>query len=117
MNKNFKPIIAYVSLPENELAKKIGVILVENKLVACAKIINNLESIYMWEGKLNTDKELYLMLKTSEEKVNEIKSILDKNHPYEVYEFIFSEIKGGNEKYLQWMQEVMNNKIKPNNDL
>ena len=93
MINSLKPIIAYVSLPEYELAKKLATILVENRLVACAKIINNLESFYIWEDKLNIDNEIYLMLKTSEEKVDEIKSLLDKNHPYKVYEFIYFELK------------------------
>ena len=112
MMNNLKPIIAYVSFPEYELAKKVGIILVENRLVACAKLINNLESIYIWEDKVNTDKELYLMLKTSEEKVDEIKAILDKNHPFEVYEFIYFDIKGGNDKYLEWIHKTINQKPK-----
>jgi len=110
MINNLKPIIAYVSLPEYEIVKKIATILVENRLVACAKIINNFESVYIWEDKLNIDKEIYLMLKTSEEKVNEIKNILDNNHPYKVYEFIYFDIKGGNEKYFEWMGQVLNEK-------
>lgn len=108
MIKSLKPIIAYVSLPEYDIAKKIATILVEKRLVACAKIINNLESFYIWEDKLNIDKELYLMLKTSEEKVDEIKHILDSNHPYKVYEFIYFDIKGGNEKYFEWISQVLN---------
>lgn len=108
MINTLKPIIAYVSLPEYEIAKKIATILVEKRLVACAKIINNLESFYIWEDNLNIDKELYLMLKTSEEKVNEIKNILDSNHPYKVYEFIYFDIKGGNDKYFDWMNQVLN---------
>ena len=107
MLNSLKPIIAYVSLPEYEIAKKIATILVEKRLVACAKIINNLESFYIWEDKLNIDKELYLILKTSEEKVNEIKSVLDSNHPYKVYEFIYFDVKGGNEKYFEWMSQVL----------
>ena len=46
------------------------------------------------------------MLKTSEEKVDEIKSLLDKNHPYKVYEFIYFDITGGNEKYLDWIKKL-----------
>jgi periplasmic divalent cation tolerance protein len=110
MINSLKPIVAYVSLPNYEIAKTIATNLVENRLVACAKIINNLESVYIWEDKLNIDKELYLMLKTSEEKVNEIKDILDKNHPYKVYEFIYFDIKGGNEKYFEWMGQVLREK-------
>ena len=113
LNKNFKPIVAYISLPEYSLAKKIGTILVEKRLCACAKIINNIESIYIWEDKLNTEKELYLMLKSSEEFVPEIKKILDENHPFKVYEFIYFEIKGGNEKYIDWMYSTMNPLEKP----
>jgi len=112
MINSLKPIIAYVSLPEYEITKKIATILVENKLVACAKIINNLESFYIWEDKLNIDKELYLMLKTSEEKVKEIKEVLDNNHPYKVYEFIYYDIKGGNDKYFDWMGQILNEKSK-----
>lgn len=112
MINSLKPIIAYVSLPEYEITKKIATILVENKLVACAKIINNLESFYIWEDKLNIDKELYLMLKTSEEKVKEIKEVLDNNHPYIVYEFIYYDIKGGNDKYFDWMGQILNEKSK-----
>jgi len=107
MLNTLKPIIAYVSLPEYEIAKKIATILVQKRLVACAKIINNIESFYIWEDKLNIDKELYLILKTSEEKVNEIKSVLDSNHPYKVYEFIYFDVKGGNEKYFEWMSQVL----------
>lgn len=98
-----KPIIAYVSIPEYELAKKLATILVEKRFVGCAKIINNIESYYIWEEKINVDKEIYLMLKSTEDQVNEIKSILDLNHPYKVYEFIYFEIKGGNDKYLDWL--------------
>lgn len=108
MINTLKPIIAYISLPQYEVAKKIATILVEKRLVACAKILNNLESFYIWEDKLNIDKELYLMLKTSEEKVSEIKSVLENNHPYKVYEFVYFDIKGGNEKYFDWMGQVLN---------
>ena len=71
MINSLKPIIAYVSLPEYELAKKLATILVENRLVACAKIINNLESFYIWEDKLNID---YIDALKIREKLNKKKA-------------------------------------------
>jgi periplasmic divalent cation tolerance protein len=102
-----KIIIGFVSFPNAEVAKKIARILVTDKLVACAKVINNIDSFYMWEGALQEDHEVYLMIKSRENKVSGIKKVLDSEHPYKVYEFLYHEVKSVNEKYSDWIIKLL----------
>ncbi len=102
-----KIIIGFVSFPNAEVAKKIARILVTDKLVACAKVINNIDSFYMWEGALQEDHEVYLMIKSLENKVSGIKKVLDSEHPYKVYEFLYHEVKSVNEKYSDWIIKLL----------
>jgi periplasmic divalent cation tolerance protein len=104
-------IIAYVSFPKIDLAKAVAKRIVSNKLAACVKVINNIDSFYIWEDKLEEGNEVYLMMKTKEEKVKEIKDVLDEMHPFEVYEFIYVEAKSGNDKYLAWVNSALNKNI------
>lgn len=107
---NNKMIMAYVSFPEAEIAKKIAKMLVQNKLAACVKLINGLESFYMWEGALQEDKEVYILIKSKENKIEEIKKLLDDNHPYKVYEFLYYNVESGNKKYSEWVDLVIDSK-------
>ena len=100
-----KYIICYVSFPSADTAKHFARNFVQKKIVACAKIINNVESIYNWEGKIEEAKEAYLMLKTNKDSIEKIKEILDNEHPYKVYEFLYFPMQVGNNKYAEWMQE------------
>lgn len=102
-----KFIIGFVSFPKVDLARSVARILVKDKLAACVKVINNLESFYIWEGQLQEDQEVYLMIKSSENKVEEIKKVLDKEHPYKVYEFLYQEVKIGNDKYAEWLNSSL----------
>jgi periplasmic divalent cation tolerance protein len=106
MNTAAKVIIGYVSFPVNDVIKNVARILVSEKLVACAKVIKGIESFYIWEDKVCEDEELYLWIKFTEDRVDEIKDVLNKHHPYSVYEFLYFEAKGGNEKYLAWVRET-----------
>ena len=108
-NNTTKLIIGFVSLPNSEIAKKIARILVTDKLAACVKVVNNLDSFYIWEGSLQEDSEVYLMIKSKENKINGIKSVLDKEHPYKVYEFLYHEVKSANDKYTDWINSTLSN--------
>ncbi len=107
LNNTSKLVVGYVSFPNSEIAKKIAKILLTEKLAACVKVINNLESFYMWEGALQEDKEVYLMIKSKENRIADIKNVLDREHPYKVYEFLINEVKSVNEKYTEWVNSSL----------
>ncbi|KAM0724515.1 Protein CutA-like protein [Formica fusca] len=99
--------VAYVTVPNDTVAKKIARGLVENKLAACVNIIPQLTSIYEWEGKIQEDSELLLMIKTRTEKVDALTKYVKDNHPYTVCEVISLPIQNGNGDYLKWISEVV----------
>jgi periplasmic divalent cation tolerance protein len=77
--------------------------LIENKLVACVNVIPKIKSYYMWEGKLNADEELLLMIKTKTILLDEITTFVKKNHPYDVPEVISAQLGPGNPDYYEWI--------------
>lgn len=95
--------IAYVTTPNDEAAKKIAHGVISKKLAACVNIIPNLTSIYEWDGHVNEDSEVLLMIKTSTEKVDELSKFVRENHPYSVAEVISVKIENGNPPYLDWI--------------
>jgi len=100
-------IIGFISFPKNEIAKKVARILINDKIAACAKIISGIESFYLWEDKLQQDEEVYLMIKSQEEKIEAIKHILDQEHPYKIYEFLYHRVESGNDKYTDWINSTL----------
>ncbi|XP_020292973.1 protein CutA homolog [Pseudomyrmex gracilis] len=99
--------VAYVTVPDDTVAKKIARGLVENKLAACVNIIPQLLSIYEWEGKIQEDPELLLMIKTRTEKIDALTKYVKENHPYTVCEVISLPIQNGNSDYLKWIGEII----------
>lgn len=106
-NSGKKLIMGYISFPQSEVAKRVAKVLVVDKLAACAKVVNGINTFYMWEGKLQEDDEVYLLIKTEEEKVNKVKEVLDKEHPYKIYEFLYHPVESGNSRYLEWAESMM----------
>ncbi|XP_037816812.1 protein CutA homolog [Lucilia sericata] len=97
--------IAFVTAPDDKIAKKLAKGLVEEKLAACVNIIPNIQSVYMWEGKLNEDNEYLMIIKTRTSRVEELSKWVRNNHPYSVAEVITLPIEHGNLPYMKWLSE------------
>lgn len=100
--------VAYVTVPNEETAKKLAHGLVSQKLAACVNIIPKITSVYEWEGKINEDSELLMMIKTKSSKLEKLTDFVRNNHPYTVCEVISLPIEGGNDPYLKWISDVVN---------
>jgi len=79
--------------------------LIENKLAACVNIIPGIKSIYEWQGKIEEDGELLLMIKTRTSRVPEVVKYVRENHSYDVAEVISTPIENGNAPYLDWISK------------
>lgn len=86
-------------------ARKISRKLVEMKLVASAQVIPWVESIYIWDNQLETVQESKISLKTVRDYFEQVKEFIEKNCTYEIPEIIFQSIDGGNEAYLNWIND------------
>lgn len=99
--------VSYVTVPDDTVAKKIARGLVENKLAACVNIIPQLTSVYEWEGKVQEEPELLLMIKTRTDIVDALTKYVKENHPYTICEVISLPIEKGNMDYLNWIGNIV----------
>merc|ERR1712203_305570 len=87
--------MAFVTAPNSDKAKEIAGGLVSNKLAACVNIIPGVTSVYEWEGKIENDSEVLMMIKTRSARIGEMTEFVKKNHPYDVCEVITTSIEAG----------------------
>lgn len=99
--------IVYITTENREEARKIGSALVEKKLVACVNIIDGMESMYRWKGKVESDNECILIAKTTKAHVDELTNVVKEVHSYEVPCIITYKISEdeGNPDYIDWLHQ------------
>lgn len=93
----------YITAGSRDEAKKIGRALVEGRLAACANIIDGMDSVYWWEGKLTEDREAVLIVKTRAELVAAVTARVKALHSYTVPCVVALPILDGNPDYLAWL--------------
>lgn len=98
-----KTIVIFVTAGSIAEAKKIGQTLVEECLVACCNIVQPVESIFQWQGKLHIEREVLMILKTREELFSAVEHRVKQLHSYEVPEIISLPITQGSKSYLDWV--------------
>jgi Uncharacterized protein involved in tolerance to divalent cations len=99
-----KRIVLSTAGSEDE-ARKIARHLIENQLAACVNIIPQIESIYRWQGKIESSREWLLLIKTTAEKVASVMAAILELHSYDLPECIAISIEDGSSAYLQWIDE------------
>lgn len=83
-------------------AGKLARQLVEQQLAACVQMMP-INSVYTWEGAIQQDAEVLLLIKTSSQRYAEVESFLLANHSYSVPEILQLPIEQGSAAYLQWL--------------
>src|SRR5262245_34239180 len=81
-------LIVFITVPSQEVARKIAEALVSELLAACVNIVPNIESIYRWEGRIATDSELLLMVKTTVENYSDLEARVKALHTYSTPEVL-----------------------------
>ena len=76
-------------------------------MAACVNQIPGVTSTYIWRGKLQTDAEVVLMMKTTEAKFGALKTRVKELHPYELPELIAIPVCAGAENYLAWVRDTV----------
>ncbi len=99
-------VVILVTTPSIDEARKIGNALVEEKLIACANIIPQVESIFYWQDKVCNEKEVLMIIKTRKKLIDKIIKRVKSLHSYTVPEVVALPIIKGSKDYIKWVKEV-----------
>lgn len=100
-------IIILITTKNKAEAKTIANGLLKERLIACANIIEGVESLFFWQGKLDKSKEALMVVKTKQKYFKEIVSKVKLLHSYQTPEIIALPLIAGNYDYLKWIDEVV----------
>ena len=95
----------YMTAGSREEARKIGKELVISRLAACVNILDNMNSLYMWQGNVQDDSEIVMIAKTTEDRVPQLVEKVKSLHSYECPCIVSLPVSGGNQAFLDWIAE------------
>jgi periplasmic divalent cation tolerance protein len=88
-----------------EEAEKIAQALVERRLAACVNLVGPIQSVYRWQGKVETATEHLLVIKTTAGLFDAVAKAIRELHSYELPECIQLPIEAGSAEYMKWIEE------------
>ena len=86
-----------------EDAARTGRALVERRLVACVNLVPGVRSIYRWQGRIEDEPEILVVMKTRRDRLPELLAALPALHPYAVPEILALPVEAGGAAYLAWV--------------
>ena len=96
--------IALVTAPDLKTARRLSRSALEARLIACANLIPKVESHYRWQGRIERGTEVLMILKTTANCLKPLEKLIIAEHPYDTPEFIILDLRGGNKRYLSWLE-------------
>lgn len=100
-----QPLVVYCTCPDQATAERIAETMVNERLAACVTIAPGLTSIYRWQGQIQRDAEVLLIIKTRSVVYPSLEARIHDLHPYEVPEIIALPIQAGSATYLNWITD------------
>ena len=96
-------LIVLCTVPDEATGERIARALLDETLVACVNIVPGLRSLYLWQGKLEDERELLLVIKTQRPRYAELERRLQELHPYQVCEVLALGVEEAAPAYLAWL--------------
>jgi periplasmic divalent cation tolerance protein len=100
-------IVIFITASGRKEAKSIASALVAKKLAACVNIATGIESIFYWQGKVDSSQEALLVVKSKKEKLAKIIKLVKSLHSYQLPEIIALPIIAADKAYLNWIDESL----------
>ena len=103
-------LIVLVTTNNKKQAKNIAEILLRHKLVACVNVVSPIESMYWWQGKIESSKECLMVIKTTKFNFAKLEKKIKEVHSYENPEIIALKLDKGSQAYLNWITQSVTTK-------
>ncbi len=98
-------VVVLVTCANKKEAGSIADALIKDKAAACVNIIDKIESVFWWQGKVDRSQEALLIIKSRKSKLSRIIKIVRSMHSYKVPEIIALPIAAGYKPYLDWIDD------------
>jgi len=95
----------YITVSNKTEARKIASVLLEEHLAACVNIIDGVESMYWWDGKIQNDKEVIIIAKTTRTKVPTLITAVEEIHSYDVPCVEILSVENSSQEFSRWVEE------------
>jgi periplasmic divalent cation tolerance protein len=100
-------MIIIMTSPNKEEAVKIVRTLLEERLIACANILDPVSSLFWWQGKIEEENEVLVLMKSNETLFKKLSKRVMELHSYDVPEILALPIVAGSQAYLDWMKACL----------
>ena len=98
-------IIVFVTAKDTAQARGISRGLLSARLAACVNILEGVQSLFRWEGKIDEAREVLLVIKSRKKLFPKIVKKVKALHSYSVPEIIALPIIAGQKDYLNWIKK------------
>ena len=99
-------LVVMTTVADAGAGESLARLIVDARVAACVHILPKMTSVFFWEEKIQTETEHLLLIKTLEEKFDELSDLIRKNHTYDLPEIVAIETEKVSEDYLKWMLDV-----------
>ena len=100
-------LVVYCTCPDKDVAVRIAQALVEQGVAACVNLLPGVQSIYRWQGQIENDEEILLLIKSDSAHFELLREAILRLHPYELPEIIGVPIHQGHPEYLEWITKSL----------
>lgn len=96
-------LVVLTNLPDAASAHALASVMIERRLAACVNVLAPCQSIYRWDGKVETAHEVPLLIKSTRARYPALEAAIRAQHPYELPEIIAVRVERGLPGYLDWV--------------
>ena len=96
-------LLVLTNCPDEEVANAIALAVVEARLAACVNILPRAQSVYCWQGSVESATEIPLFIKSIAANYAALENLIRQHHPYDVPEIVALPVTHGLPAYLNWV--------------
>ncbi|WP_425386276.1 divalent-cation tolerance protein CutA [Wolbachia endosymbiont (group A) of Barypeithes pellucidus] len=100
-------VLVYTTFSNFEEAKTVSEELLNEKLIVCVNIFPEVNSLYLWEGKISNSCEVVAITKSKNDQVDKIVEKIEAMHSYDQPAIAVMSIEKANKSFTNWANSVI----------